>query len=53
LSDEDVSVNFADHTSVSDKVAVVVSAPLTTNESWTAFAPGALLVFADGALLAA
>jgi predicted glutamine amidotransferase len=53
LSDEDVSVNFADHTSLSDKVAVVVSAPLTTNETWTAFAPGALLVFADGALVAA
>ena len=53
LSDEDVSVNFADHTSTSDKVAVVVSAPLTTNESWTAFAPGALLVFESGALSAA
>jgi predicted glutamine amidotransferase len=52
LSDEDVSVNFADHTSVSDKVAVVVSAPLTTNETWNAFAPGDLLVFEDGALLA-
>jgi len=31
-------------------VAVVVSAPLTTNESWTAFAPGALMVFEGGAL---
>ena len=52
LSDEDVSVNFADHTHPSDKVAVVVSAPLTTNERWTVFAPGELLVFADGALAA-
>ena len=50
LSDEDVSINFADHTKASDRVAVVVSAPLTTNETWTAFAPGDLKVFVDGAL---
>ena len=50
LSDEDVSVNFADHTRVTDRVAVVVTAPLTTNETWTAFAPGELKVFVDGAL---
>ena len=52
LSDEDVSINFADHTTTSDRVAVVVSAPLTTNETWTAFEPGALLVFEDGNLAA-
>ena len=33
-----------------DRVAVVVTAPLTTNEAWTAFAPGELKVFVDGAL---
>ena len=53
LSDEDVSVDFADHTKVTDKVAVVVSAPLTTNEAWTAFAPGALLVFKSGVRVSA
>ena len=53
LSDEDVSVNFAEHTRPTDKVAVVVTAPLTTNEQWTAFAPGELKVFEDGALAAA
>lgn len=52
LSDEDLSVNFADHTSPSDRVAVVVTAPLTTNEVWAAFAPGELKVFVDGALRA-
>jgi glutamine amidotransferase len=51
LSDEDVSVNFAEHTKPSDRVAVVVTAPLTSNENWTAFAPGELKVFADGAAL--
>ena len=50
LSDEDVSVNFADHTRISDRVAVVVTAPLTSNEHWTTFAPGELKVFVDGAL---
>ena len=50
LSDEDVSVNFAEHTAPSDRVAVVVTAPLTTNEQWTAFTPGELKVFVDGAL---
>jgi glutamine amidotransferase len=29
-------------------VAVIVTSPLTTNETWTAFAPGELKVFADG-----
>lgn len=50
LSDEDVSINFAEHTSPSDRVAVVVSAPLTTNETWTPFAPGELKVFEGGGL---
>ena len=53
LSDEDLSVNFAEHTRPSDRVAVIVTAPLTTNENWTAFEPGALKVFAGGVLTAA
>ncbi|MEP6965896.1 MAG: class II glutamine amidotransferase [Polaromonas sp.] len=51
LSDEDLSINFAEHTQPTDRVAVVVTAPLTTNERWTAFAPGELKVFVDGALV--
>ena len=50
LRDEDVSVNFSDHTQPTDRVAVVVTAPLTTNEAWTAFAPGELKVFEGGTL---
>jgi glutamine amidotransferase len=52
LSDEDLSVNFAEHTLPSDRVAVVVTAPLTTNETWTPFAPGELKVFVGGACVA-
>ena len=51
LSDEDVSVNFQEHTRPTDRVALVVTAPLTTNESWTAFAPGELKVFESGVLI--
>jgi glutamine amidotransferase len=48
LADEDLSIDFARNTTPQDKVAVVVTAPLTTNEEWTAFQPGQLRVFVDG-----
>lgn len=51
LSDEDVSINFAEHADPGDRVAVVVTAPLTTDEVWTPFVPGELKVFVDGAPL--
>jgi len=49
LADEDLSVDFGPVTTERDRVAVVVTAPLTTNETWTNFAPGELMVFVDGA----
>jgi glutamine amidotransferase len=48
LSDEDLSVNFAEHTRETDRVAVVVTQPLTTNEAWVAFEPGRVYTFEDG-----
>jgi predicted glutamine amidotransferase len=48
LSDDDISVDFAQLTTPKDRVAVIVTEPLTTNEQWTAFAPGELKVFVDG-----
>jgi len=53
LQDEDLSVDFASHTTTRDRVAVIATEPLTLDEQWVAFAPGSLLVFKDGALLAA
>ena len=53
LHDEDVTVNFAEHTSPSDRVAVVVTEPLTKDEQWLAFAPGEMRVFVDGAIVVA
>jgi glutamine amidotransferase len=53
LQDEDVSMDFAAATTPTDRVAVIVTEPLTRDEPWTAFAPGELKVFVDGDALAA
>jgi glutamine amidotransferase len=53
LRDEDLSVNFAEHAVPGDRVAVVVTTPLTSDEAWTPLAPGELQVFVDGAPLRA
>jgi glutamine amidotransferase len=52
LQDDDISVNFAELTTPDDRVAIVVTEPLTRDEEWTTFAPGELKVFAAGAPLA-
>ena len=52
LQDEDVTVDFAEHTRPSDRVAVVVTEPLTHDEAWSAFAPGEIRVFVDGVPMA-
>ena len=52
LCDEDMQVDFSALTTPKDKVAVVVTAPLTTNEEWTAFQSGEMRVFVDGECLA-
>ncbi|MFT5533539.1 MAG: putative glutamine amidotransferase [Burkholderiaceae bacterium] len=48
LSDNDISVDFSQVTTPNDRVAIIVTAPLTTNEHWTRFAAGELKVFVDG-----
>jgi len=51
LSDEDVTVDFSEVTTPNDRVALIVTEPLTTNEVWTQFAPGEMKVFVDGAVI--
>jgi predicted glutamine amidotransferase len=51
LADDELSVDFARQTTVSDRVAVIVTEPLTRDETWAAFAPGELHAFVDGALV--
>jgi len=48
LHDDDVTVDFAQHTTALDRVAVIVTEPLTRNEPWVAFAPGEMKVFVHG-----
>jgi glutamine amidotransferase len=48
LQDADLTVDFAEHTTPQDRVAVIVTEPLTCNEDWVALAPGELAVFVDG-----
>jgi predicted glutamine amidotransferase len=48
LVDDDLSIDFAQHTQASDRVAVVVTQPLTQDESWQQFASGELRVFVGG-----
>jgi predicted glutamine amidotransferase len=42
------SRHFTEHTRETDRVAVVVTAPLTTDEAWVAFEPGRLYTFEGG-----
>lgn len=51
LADEDLSIDFSAVTTANDRVAVVVTEPLTADEAWTTLAPGELAVFQDGARL--
>lgn len=48
LQDEDLTVDFATQTTPQDRVAVVVTEPLTRDEAWQALRPGELAAFVDG-----
>lgn len=48
LSDEDLSVDFSEHTGTEDRVALIVTQPLTTDERWIQMQSGELKVFMDG-----
>ena len=51
LRDADVRIDLSKGTAPDQRAAVVVTEPLTKDEPWTAFAPGELQVFVQGALL--
>ena len=53
LRDEDVKVDLAELNGPLDRLAIVVTEPLTTNETWTRIAPGEMVTFLDGSPLAA
>lgn len=50
LVDLDVEIDFSKVTTAEDRVAVITTEPLT-DEVWTAFKPGELILFQDGYLV--
>jgi predicted glutamine amidotransferase len=50
LSDDDLSVDFSAVTTPRDRVAIVATAPLTRDETWTVGRPGEMWVFRKGKL---
>jgi glutamine amidotransferase len=48
LCDAELRVDFQEVTTDNDVVTVIATAPLTDNESWTAFEPGELCVVESG-----
>ena len=51
LRDEDIKVDLAQLNGLEDRLAIVVTEPLTRNENWTRLAPGELVTFVDGSPL--
>ncbi len=52
LSDAELTVNFAEHTTPDDVVSVLATEPLTDNEDWVRMVPGELLVWKAGEIVA-
>lgn len=50
LKDDDVSVDLADLNGPEDRLAIIVTEPLTTNENWVAMKAGELHAFVDGVI---
>jgi glutamine amidotransferase len=50
LLDEDLTVDFAKHTSPTDVVTIVATRPLTGDETWMEMPKGKLVAFRDGEL---
>ncbi len=48
LKDADVNIDFSEHTTPDDRVAVIATQPLTDNETWHKMATNEFLVFKDG-----
>jgi glutamine amidotransferase len=44
-------MDLSDLNSPEDRLAIIVTEPLTTNENWVAMQPGELRAFCGGALL--
>lgn len=52
LADDEMTIDFAEHTTPNDRVTVIATAPLTRDEIWQTMQEGELLVFKDGLVVA-
>lgn len=52
LADDDMSVDFGAHTTPNDRVAVVATEPMTSNEHWQTMRVGEVRVFVGGRAVA-
>jgi predicted glutamine amidotransferase len=52
LVDCDLGIDLRRRNHLDDRIAVIATEPLTSNERWTAFAPGELKMFGGGRALA-
>jgi predicted glutamine amidotransferase len=48
LVDCDVSIDFSKHNHLDDRIAIIATQPLTSNEAWQRLAPGQLKLFVAG-----
>ncbi len=48
LRDDDITMDLSEHNGPQDRLAIVVTEPLTTNEDWTALEPGQFMTFVEG-----
>jgi len=48
LKDREIELDFSEVTNPGDRVAVIATEPLTTNESWSEFPKGKVLIFQEG-----
>jgi predicted glutamine amidotransferase len=51
LSDRELEVDFLQHTAPQDVVAVIATAPLTSNEQWDSYQPGEWRLWKGGAVI--
>jgi glutamine amidotransferase len=48
LVDCDLNIDFSKHNHLDDRIAVIATQPLTSNEAWTRLVPGELKLFVGG-----
>jgi glutamine amidotransferase len=51
LKDQEIVVDFSSVTGKKDRVAIIATSPLTSNEVWTPLTPGSLWMFQEGSVV--